>query len=92
MMLKAIKIDAASARSDCTRTFLLVLCIIGYCKSIAQRISVLLNLIEIKTNVGNKNKQQQRTRYSIYIAPMNTVWHVRGSQVCDGLKLQSMKI
>ena len=31
--------------------------------------------------MGNKNKQQKRTRHSIYIALMNTVWHVRGSQV-----------
>ena len=50
-----------------------MLCVIGCCKSIAQRISVFHNLIEISTNVGNKNKQQKRTRYIIYIALMNTV-------------------
>ena len=63
---RAIKIDAASARSDCTGTLLLVLCIIGYCKSIAQRIRVFLNVIEIRTNIGNKtnNKQEQVTVFT----------------------------
>ena len=63
---RAIQIDAASVRSDCTGTLLLVLCVIGYCKSIAQRIRVFLNVIEIRTNIGNKtnNKQEHVTVFT----------------------------
>ena len=86
---RAIKIDAASARSDCTGTLLLVLSILGSCKSIAQRIRVFSNLIDIRTNMGNKNKQLKRTGY---LHSVNEYCLARsGITSLRWLKLQSMK-